>query len=108
MAAAHGLGELEVAPELVIIAAAGDEVLEFAAEAAAAGARALLVLPAGPEQEGGEESAAREEQLLEIVRSGGLRMGGPGSLGVRHTAAEVSLNATFTGAGVRAGGLAIC
>ena len=48
--AARSLAELEVAPELVIIAAAGDDVLEFAAEAAAAGARALLVLPAGPER----------------------------------------------------------
>jgi acyl-CoA synthetase (NDP forming) len=35
-------------------------------------------------------------------------MVGPSSLGVLNTAAEVSLNATFTGARVRAGGLAIC
>jgi acyl-CoA synthetase (NDP forming)/GNAT superfamily N-acetyltransferase len=105
--AARSLGELEVAPELVIIAAAGDEVLEFAAEAAATGARALLVLPPGPRQ-GREASMAREERLLEIVRSGGLRLVGPSSLGVINTAGEVSLNATFTGARVRAGGLAIC
>jgi acetate---CoA ligase (ADP-forming) len=108
MLAARSLGELEVAPELVIIAAAGDEVLEFAAEAAATGSRALLVLPAGHEQEGGEASLALEERLLEIVRGGGLRMVGPSSLGVLNTAAEVSLNATFTGASVRAGALAIC
>jgi acyl-CoA synthetase (NDP forming)/RimJ/RimL family protein N-acetyltransferase len=105
--AARSLGELEVAPELVIIAAAGDELLECAQEAAAKGARALLVLPAGPE-EVGEPSAAREERLLEIVRGGGLRLVGPSSLGVLNTAAEVSLNATFTGASVRAGALAIC
>ena len=105
--AARSLAELDVAPELVIIAAAGDEMLEFAAEAAANGARALLILPAGPEQEGGEASLAREERLLEIVRGGGLRMVGPSSLGVLNTAAEVSLNATFTGASVRAGALAI-
>jgi acetate---CoA ligase (ADP-forming) len=108
MAAARGLGELEVTPELVIIATAGDEVLEFAAEAAATGARALLVVPAGPEQEGGETSVAREERLLEIVRDGGMRMVGPRSLGVLNTAAEVSLRATFTGASVRPGALAIC
>ncbi|HYN52457.1 MAG TPA: GNAT family N-acetyltransferase [Thermoleophilaceae bacterium] len=108
MRAARSLAELEVAPELVIIAAAGDEVLEFAAEAAAKGARALLILPAGPEQEGGEASLAREERLLEIVRGAGLRMVGPSSLGVLNTAAEVSLNATFTGASVRTGALAIC
>ena len=104
--AARSLDELEVAAELVIIAAAGDEVLEFAAEAVASGARALLVLPAGPEQDV-EASLARDERLLEIVRGGGLRLVGPNSLGVLNTAAEVSLNATFTGARVRAGALAI-
>ncbi len=106
--AVRSLAELEVAPELVVIAAAGDEVLEFAAEAVATGARALLVLPAGPGQEGGEASLAQEERLLEIVRGGGLRMVGPRSLGVLNTAPDVSLNATFTGARVRPGGLAIC
>jgi acetate---CoA ligase (ADP-forming) len=107
MLAARSLADLDVAPELVIIAVAGDEVLEFAAEAAAKGARALVVLPAGPEQEGGEASLVRKERLLEIVRGGGLRMVGPSSLGVLNTASDVSLNATFTGASVRAGALAI-
>ena len=106
MRAARSLTELEVAAELVIIAAAGDEVLEFAAEAAASGARALLVLPAGPEQDV-EALLAREERLLELIRGGGMRMVGPSSLGVLNTAAEVRLNATFTDARVRAGALAI-
>ena len=106
--AARSLGELEVAPELVIISVAGDAVLEYAAEAMAEGARALLVLPAGREQVGGEASLARRERLLEIVRGTGVRMVGPNSLGVLNTAANVSLNATFTGASVRAGRLAIC
>ena len=106
MKAARSLGELEDAPELVIIAAAGDEVLEFAAEAAATGVRALLVLPAGSEEDA-EALLAREAGLLEIVRGGGLRIVGPSSLGVLNTTAEVSLNATFTGASVRAGALAI-
>jgi succinyl-CoA synthetase alpha subunit/ribosomal protein S18 acetylase RimI-like enzyme len=106
MRAARGLDELDVAPELVIIAAAGDEVLEFAAEAAAKGARALLILPPGSAHEG-EASPARDERLLEIIRGAGMRMVGPSSLGVLNTAAGVSLNATFTGARVRAGALAI-
>ena len=105
---ARALVELENAPELVIIAAGGDELLESAEAAAAAGARALLVLPGGPETDDEAASRAREEQLLAIVRDGGLRMVGPNSLGVLNTAAEVSLNATFTGASVRAGPLAIC
>jgi acyl-CoA synthetase (NDP forming)/GNAT superfamily N-acetyltransferase len=107
MRAARSLAELEIAPELVIIAAVGDELLEVAVDAAASGARALLVVPAGAE-ENGEVSLGREERLLEIVRGAGLRMVGPNSWGVLNTAAEVSLNTTFTGASVRAGGLAIC
>ena len=106
MRAARSLAELDVAPELVIISAAGDELLEFAAEAASTGARALVLLPASPE-DGSVASPRREERLLEIVRGAGLRMVGPGSLGVINTAAEVRLNATFSGASVHAGGLAI-
>jgi acetate---CoA ligase (ADP-forming) len=99
--------ELDVAPDLVIIAVEGDAVLHFAAEAAAKGARALLVVPAGPEQDI-EASSSRETRLLEIVRDAGLRLVGPNSLGLINTAPEVRLNATFTGASVSAGGLAIC
>jgi acyl-CoA synthetase (NDP forming)/RimJ/RimL family protein N-acetyltransferase len=104
--AARSLAELEVAPELVIIAVAGDDVLEFAAEAAANGARALMVVPADLDEDG-VASLERQQRLLEIVRGSGLRIVGPGSVGVINTAAEVSLNATFSGARVRAGGLAI-
>ncbi|MGO9973061.1 MAG: GNAT family N-acetyltransferase [Solirubrobacteraceae bacterium] len=106
MRASPSLAGLGLVAELVIIAAAGDELLEFAAEAAASGARALLLLPAGPEDDGavGQE---REERLLEIVRGAGVRVVGPSSSGVINTSPEISLNATFTGAGVHAGGLAI-
>ena len=104
--AARSLAELESAAELVIIAAAGDEVLEFAAEAAANGARALLVVPASLEDDGAA-SVGRDERLLEIARGSGLRIVGPSSLGVINTAVEVSLNATFSAAKVSPGALAI-
>jgi succinyl-CoA synthetase alpha subunit/RimJ/RimL family protein N-acetyltransferase len=107
IAAARSLGELGVVPDLVIIAASGESLLEFAAEAAGSGARALLVISAGAE-EGGEASRASEERLLEIVRGGGLRLVGPHSLGVVNTHPEVSLNATFSGASVSPGALGIC
>jgi acyl-CoA synthetase (NDP forming)/RimJ/RimL family protein N-acetyltransferase len=106
MSAAGSLHELPVAPELVIIAAAGDDLLESAAEATAIGAKALLVLWAGPADAGGV-SPGQEQRLLEIVRAAGLRMVGPGSLGVLNTAPEVSVNATFRGVRVQPGGLAI-
>ena len=104
--AARSLAELEHAAELVIIAAAGEEVLEFAAEAAANGARALLVLPASLDDDG-VASMERNERLLAIVRGSGLRIVGPSSVGVINTTDEVSLNATFSGAEVSPGALAI-
>jgi acetate---CoA ligase (ADP-forming) len=106
MQAARSLDELAVVPELVVAAAGGEQLLEIASEAAACGARALLVLPDGSD-DGGAGEAEHEDRLLEILRDGGLRMVGPSSLGVVNTAAEVSLNATFSGAMVREGGLAI-
>jgi acetate---CoA ligase (ADP-forming) len=97
----------DVAPDLVIIAVAGDAVLECAAEAAAEGARALLIVPVEPEQDT-EASPSVEARLLEIVRDAGLRLVGPNSLGILNTAPDVRLNATFTGASVSSGALAIC
>ncbi len=105
MSAARSFDELSVAPELVIIAA-GDDLLEYAAQAAASGAKALLML-APQHDDGREGSAEQEDRLLEIVRGAGLRMVGPGSLGTLNTAADVSLNATFRGVSVERGGLAI-
>jgi len=81
------------------VSATGDQVLEFAAEAAANGAEALLVLPASF-QDDGVASVARGERLLEIVRDSGLRLVGPGTVGVTNTAPDVRLNATLTGARV--------
>ena len=103
---AGSLDELDVVPELVIVAVEGDAVLDVAADAAAKGARALLVVPAGLERD--ETSPAREARLLEIVRDAGLRLVGPNSLGLLNTAPGVRLNATFTGASVSSGALAIC
>ena len=104
--AVEDLTQLPEAPELVVIAVPPADVAEIAAQAASAGAKALLVLTAGLGD--GDEGREREERLLEIVRSGGMRMVGPNSLGVLNTRAGVSLNATFARATVPAGHLAIC
>jgi acyl-CoA synthetase (NDP forming)/RimJ/RimL family protein N-acetyltransferase len=106
MQAVRSLAELPFAPELVIVAASGNELLDVAAEACAQGARALLVVPAGPDDNGGD-SLDQQQRLVEILRAAGLRLVGPGSLGVLNTAPDVSVNATFSGATVKRGGLAI-
>jgi acyl-CoA synthetase (NDP forming) len=80
LSAARSLDELPVAPELVIIAATGDDLLGYAAEAAASEAKALLVLPPGPEDDGAA-SAEQEARLLEIVRGRGVADGRPGIAG---------------------------
>jgi acyl-CoA synthetase (NDP forming) len=100
------LMDLAINPELVIAAAGGEELLELATEAASSGARALLVLPAGGEEDGAM-SPEQERRLLETLRESGLRMIGPGSLGVINSAPRVRLNATYSSADVRPGRLAI-
>jgi acyl-CoA synthetase (NDP forming)/RimJ/RimL family protein N-acetyltransferase len=107
MRCARSLIDLDDAPELVIAAVDWDELADVAAEASAVGAKALLVLTSDPDAEP-DEVEARRDELLEIVRTGGLRLVGPGSLGVLNTDPAVSLNATFAGASVPPGRLAIC
>ncbi|MBA2514803.1 MAG: acetate--CoA ligase family protein, partial [Solirubrobacterales bacterium] len=94
-------------PELVIIAVAAEDVLAVAADAAQKGARALIVLSEGF-AETGDGGREREEQLLELVRSAGMRLVGPNSLGVINTDPQVSLNTTVAGAQVSEGRLAVC
>jgi acetate---CoA ligase (ADP-forming) len=103
--AAASLGDLEEPPELVVVAVPAEEVLDLAAEAARTGAKALLVT--SRMAEGATTDPGREQRLLEIVRSAGLRLVGPSSLGVLNNDASISLRATFAGASVPAGGLAV-
>ncbi len=107
MRCARALIDLDESPELVIAAVAWEQLAGVAAQAAAVGAKALLVLTSTPEGDPAGAAAGREE-LLEIVRGGGLRLVGPGSLGVLNTDPAVSLNATFAGPSVPSGRLAIC
>jgi acetate---CoA ligase (ADP-forming) len=95
--------DIDDSPDLAIIAVAAERVADVARRAADRGARALLVL-----SHGDRVDAARSEELLEVVRAGGLRLLGPNSLGVMNTAAEVRLDATIAAARAASGRLAIC
>ena len=105
--AAHGIAELQEVPELVVIALPPAEVVDVAREAAEKGAKALVVL-AGEVADEGDPAREREARLLEVVRGAGMRLVGPGCLGVLNTDPQVSLNATFAGFRVLDGRLAIC
>ena len=99
------LEDLEEPPDLVVVAVPGEDALEVAAEAARAGANALLVTSRLAEGEAAEPE--RQQRLLEIVRSAGVRLVGPSSLGVVNNDASIGLRATSAGAPVPAGSLAI-
>ena len=103
--AVASLSDLSEPPELVVIAVPAEEVLDVAAEAARIGAKGLLVVSSFAE--GAGEGSGRGQQLLEIVRSAGLRMVGPSTLGVVNNDASISLRGTFAGAPVAGGRLAI-
>jgi acyl-CoA synthetase (NDP forming) len=102
----RSLLDLDEVPELVIVTVVPEEVPGIAEQAAAIGAKALLVVTRDPDEDRAAATARREE-LLEIVRGGGLRLVGPRSLGVLNTDPEVGLDATFVDVPVVPGRLAI-
>jgi acetate---CoA ligase (ADP-forming) len=97
--------ELDTPPDLCVIAVPASEVVEAASDAASAGARALIVVSSGFSES--QQGRAREAELMEVVRSRGLRLLGPNSLGALNTAGDVCLNATLAQVGMRGGHIAI-
>ena len=69
-------------------------VIPVVEQCAEAGVRGVVVISAGFSEVGGA-GAEDEQRLLEIVRTGGLRMVGPNCMGLLNTAASVRLNGTF-------------
>jgi len=104
---APSVSALAEAPELVVTAVPLAEVVEVAREAAAKGTKALVVLQCETADQP-DEAREWEEQLLEVVRSAGMRLVGPNCLGVLNTDPRVSLHATLAGFRVPAGRLGIC
>jgi len=80
--------------ELAFIAVPAGHVLDVARACAAKGVRALVVISAGF-GETGEEGERLQRELLEICRSGGMRLIGPNCMGLLNTDPDVDLNGTF-------------
>ena len=68
--------------------------LEAARECAEKGVRGLVAITAGFSEVGGKGDEL-EDELLEIVRRGGMRMVGPNCMGLLNTSPSVSMNGTF-------------
>ena len=82
------------AVDLGIIAVPKEHVVQVARDCVEAGVKGLVVISAGFKEVGGD-GVERERQLLEVVRSAGIRMVGPNCMGVINTEAGVGMNATF-------------
>jgi acetyl coenzyme A synthetase (ADP forming)-like protein len=80
--------------DLAIVAIPAESVIGVLDDCAAASVRGLVVITAGF-AETGAAGRARQRNLVERVRSLGMRMIGPNCLGILHTHPAVRLNATF-------------
>lgn len=93
--------------DLAIVAIPAEAVINVVEECAAAGVRGLVVVSAGF-AEMGSEGRARQRELVDRVRSVGMRMIGPNCLGILHTHPEVRLNASFAPEMPPPGTVALC
>ncbi len=80
--------------DLAVIAVRADKVYEVAGEAIASGAKGLVVVSAGF-ADAGDEGLKRQKELVELVRAHGVRLLGPGCLGLMNTDPEIRLNASL-------------
>ena len=88
------LDDLPEPVDLVVVSVPVDSVAGVAERAAATGAKGLVVVTAGF-AEAGPEGARLQQQLVELVRSRGVRLIGPNCLGVINTDPEIHLNASL-------------
>jgi acyl-CoA synthetase (NDP forming)/GNAT superfamily N-acetyltransferase len=86
--------EAGVAVDLALVAVPPDAVAEAVMDAAAAGAGGLVVVSAGF-AEAGADGAVAQRALIETAHALGLRVIGPGSMGIANTDPSVRLNATL-------------
>ncbi len=80
--------------DLAFIVVPAVAVLDVAKQCAEKGVRGLVVITAGF-AETGPEGAELERELLDVVRSSGMRMVGPNCMGLVNTAPAVRMNGTF-------------
>lgn len=80
--------------DLAFVVVPASNVADVIRECADKGVRSVVVISAGF-SEVGEEGARDEAELLDIVRSAGMRMVGPNCMGLLNTDAAVNLDGQF-------------
>jgi acyl-CoA synthetase (NDP forming)/RimJ/RimL family protein N-acetyltransferase len=94
------------AVDLVVVAVPASAVAGVVDDAASAGARGLVIVSAGF-SELGEEGRQAEREVVRRARANGMRVIGPGSLGVVQTHPDVRMNALVAPFSPAAGPVAI-
>lgn len=87
--------DLPAGVDLAVVAVPPDAVAGVADECVAVGVKSLVVITAGF-AEAGEEGRVRQRELVEKVRSGGMRLIGPNCMGLLNATPQVRLNASFS------------
>ena len=79
------LGALPIAPEMAIVAVAGDEAVRAVEACAARGVKVAVVMASGFGEVGAEGRALRD-RMLAAARAAGMRMIGPNCQGIANLA----------------------
>jgi acetyltransferase len=81
--------------DLAIVVVPKEKVFEVVDECGKKGIKGLVTITAGFKEVGGA-GIEREKQLVEKIKSYGMRMIGPNCMGVINTDPEIKMNATFS------------
>ena len=88
------IGDVPGKVDLAVIAVPVNAVLSTVHECGRAGVGSLVIITSGYGETGGD-GAAKERELLDVVRSYGMRLVGPNCMGVINTDPAIRLNTTF-------------
>ncbi|KIZ39649.1 MULTISPECIES: acetate--CoA ligase family protein [Rhodopseudomonas] len=91
------LADLPEAPEMVIVAVAGDNAIGAVEDCAAAGVKIAVVMASGFGEVDAVEGKAKERRMVEVAHKAGMRIVGPNSQGLANfgTGAIASFSTMF-------------
>ncbi|MBA2529788.1 MAG: GNAT family N-acetyltransferase, partial [Euzebyales bacterium] len=95
VAAYASVADCPTVPEMVVVCVPAPFVRDVVHDAARLGTKAAVIISAGF-NEAGPDGSRRERELMEVVRSHGIRVVGPNCMGVLNADEAVRMNGTFS------------
>ena len=90
------LAEIKREVDLAVVAVPADQLAEVVADCGRHGVKGLLVLTSGLEHSASTPPVIEQRELVRLARRWGMRVIGPGSVGLINTDPDVSLNASLS------------